>query len=266
MYYHFDFVGGPRSYKWLNTTQIERVWEQMNLTYSYGVDEIWLVNVGDIKPMEFPISFFLDYAWNPEAFPAEKLPQYYTEWAQKQFGNANAKEIGEIIALYTKYNSRRKPELIEPTTYSLQNFNEAENMVEDYNLLVERANKVKEQLPLEAHDAFYQLVQYPVEACANLNEMYVAAGKNRLFEFQDRASTNFYADITKELFFKDAEFTTYYHDTLANGKWNHMMAQTHMGHTDWRDPVYNKMPPVSYIQSRAKANLGYVVSLAPWWS
>ncbi|SFC43789.1 Glycosyl hydrolase family 115 [Flagellimonas taeanensis] len=259
MYYHFDFVGGPRSYKWLNTTQIERVWEQMHLTYSYGVDEIWLVNVGDIKPMEFPISFFLEYAWNPEDFSAEKLPHYYTEWARNQFGSKHAKEIGEIIALYTKYNSRRKPELIEPTTYSLQNFNEAENMVENYNSLVERVKKVKKQLPKEAHDAFYQLVQYPVEACANLNEMYVAAGKNRLYGFQDRASTNFYADKTKELFYKDAEFTTYYHDSVANGKWNHMMSQTHMGHISWSDPAYNKMPAVSYIQSGTEANLGYVV-------
>ncbi len=259
MYYHFDFVGGPRSYKWLNTTQIERVWEQMNLTYSYGVDEIWLVNVGDIKPMEFPISFFLEYAWNPEDFPAEQLPTYYTTWAQEQFGSAHAQEIGNIISLYTKYNSRRKPELIEPTTYSLQHFNEAGKMVEDYKALVERAKNVKEQLPKETHDAFYQLVQYPVEACANLNEMYVAAGKNSLYGFQNRASTNYYADKTKELFFKDAEFTTYYHDSVANGKWNHMMSQTHMGHTSWSDPAYNKMPAVSYIQSGKEAHLGYVI-------
>lgn len=258
MYYHFDFVGGPRSYKWLNTTQIERVWEQMNLTYSYGVDEIWLVNVGDIKPMEFPISFFLDYAWNPENFPAEKLPEYYTTWAQKQFGTEHAQEIGEIIALYTKYNSRRKPELLEPATYGLQHFNEAEKMVVDYNSLVTRAKKVKGQLPSKAHDAFYQLVQYPVEACANLNEMYVAAGKNRLYGFQNRASTNYYADKTEELFFKDTVFTNHYHD-LANGKWNHMMSQTHMGHTTWSDPAYNKMPAVSYIQSGKDAHLGYVI-------
>ncbi|WP_421811546.1 glycosyl hydrolase 115 family protein [Flagellimonas sp.] len=267
MYYHFDFVGGPRSYKWLNTTQIERVWEQMNLTYSYGVDEIWLVNVGDIKPMEFPISFFLDYAWNPYEFPAEKLPEYYTTWAQKQFGTEHAKEIGEIIALYTKYNSRRKPELIEPTTYSLQNFNEAEKMVEDYNSLVTRAKKVEEQLPAEALDAFYQLVLYPVEACANLNEMYVSAGKNSYYNFQNRASTNHFADKARELFFKDTVFTNHYHG-LANGKWNHMMSQTHMGHTDWRDPAYNKMPSISYIQPENQANLGYVVedgvSRSPW--
>src|SRR5690606_1157244 len=109
------------------------------------------------------------------------------------------------------------------------------------------------------HDAFYQLVQYPVEACANLNEMYVAAGKNRLYGLQNRASTNLYANKTKELFFKDAEFTAHYHNMLANGKWNHMMSQTHMGHTGWSDPAYNKMPATSYIQSRTGVHWGYVV-------
>ena len=66
IYYHFDYVGGPRSYKWINTYQIERTWEQMHLAYEHGVNQIWIVNVGDIKPLEFPIEFFLDYAWNPD--------------------------------------------------------------------------------------------------------------------------------------------------------------------------------------------------------
>ncbi len=65
MYYHYDYVGGPRNYKWINTNQIERTWEQMHLAYEYGVDRMWIVNVGDLKPMEYPISFFMDYAWNP---------------------------------------------------------------------------------------------------------------------------------------------------------------------------------------------------------
>ena len=65
VYYHFDYVGGPRNYKWLNTNQIEKTWQQMNLSYEHGADALWIVNVGDIKPVEFPISFFLDMAWSP---------------------------------------------------------------------------------------------------------------------------------------------------------------------------------------------------------
>ena len=118
IYYHFDYVGGPRNYKWINTNQIERTWEQMHLAYEYGVDKVWIVNVGDLKPMEFPISFFLDYAWKPDAITADKLPSYYVRWATKQFGNTYSKDIADILAKYTKYNSRRKAELLSPETYS----------------------------------------------------------------------------------------------------------------------------------------------------
>ena len=102
IYYHYDYVGGPRNYKWLNTNQISRVWEQMHLAYSYGVDRIWIVNVGDIKPMEFPAQFFLDYAWNPNAWPAERLPEYTRNWAEQQFEDSITREpfwlsIGRLI-------------------------------------------------------------------------------------------------------------------------------------------------------------------------
>ena len=256
MYYHFDFVGGPRSYKWLNTVQIERVWEQMRLTYEYGVREIWLVNVGDLKPMDLPINFFLDYAWNPDAITSSDLPGYYTDWAGQQFGSEYAEEIGEILSLYTKYNARRKPELVSTDTYSLTQFNEAERVVEEYNSLLEIALEIQNQLPEEVQDAYYQLVVYPVEANANLNEMYVAAAKNQLHRFQNRASTNYYADKTRELFFKDAEFTKE-HNQFADGKWNHMMSQTHIGYITWSDPAVNKMPSVSYIQTAETPGLGY---------
>ena len=139
LYYHFDYVGGPRNYKWLNTTQIERVWEQMHLAYNYGVDQIWIVNVGDIKPMELPVQFFLDYAWNPQRWPAERLPEYYQLWAQQQFGSNHAEGIANIISRYTKFNSRRKPELLSPDTYSQVNYHEAERVVAEYNQLVEEA-------------------------------------------------------------------------------------------------------------------------------
>jgi len=266
LYYHFDYVGGPRSYKWLNTVQIERVWEQLRLTYAYGVREIWLVNVGDLKPMDLPINFFLDYAWDPEGITSQDLPSYYTRWAGAQFGGKFADEIGSILSLYTKYNARRKPELLESSTYSLINFDEADRVVKDYNDLLERARDIAKKLPTEAQDAYYQLVMYPVEACANMNEMYVAAAKNKLYRMQDRASTNFYADKAKELFFKDAEFTKL-HNEFDDGKWNHIMDQTHMGHVSWRDPAVNKMPEISYIQTKEEASLGYTLESgvqSPW--
>lgn len=259
MYYHFDFVGGPVSYRWLNTIQIEKVWEQMNLTYQYGVDRIWLVNVGDLKPMELPISFFLEMAWDPDAIKADDLPNYYTLWATQQFGPENAEEIGQILSLYTKYNARRKPEMLKPETYSLINYREAETVVKEYASIAQRAKKLFENIPADQKDAYYQLVLFPVEICANLNEMYIAAGKNRLYAKQNRLSSNMYAEETQKLFEKDSILTEYFHTELANGKWNHMMSQTHIGYTSWNNPPINIMPEVKRIDSLNVESMGIAV-------
>ncbi len=266
MYYHFDYVGGPRNYKWLNTIQIERVWEQMHLTYQYGVDRIWIVNVGDIKPMEFPISFFLDYAWDPERWPAERLPEYYKIWAKQQFGEKYSEIIGDILAKYTKYNARRKPEMLSPETYSLVNYREAERIIEEYDDLVNKANNIYEQLPGKYKDAFYQLVLHPVIACANLNDLYVTIGKNHLYAEQGRAATNDLANKAKELFAKDAEISNYYNKVLADGKWNHMMDQTHIGYTIWQQPDKNYMPEVKKIKISKNAEMAVAIKGSSlWW-
>ncbi len=266
IYYHFDYVGGPRNYKWLNTVQIERVWEQMRLAYEYNARQIWIVNVGDLKPMELPISFFLDYAWNPEKYPAENLPEFYKQWASEQFGEKYAGEIAELLALYTKYNSRRKPELLSPETYSLVNYGEAEIVVSDYNKLADRANKIYDQLSAEYKPAFYQLVLYPVEACANLNQLYVTAGLNRLYAKQGRAATDSLADEVKELFDKDAELSHYYNKVMENGKWDHMMDQTHIGYTYWQQPDKNNMPIVDRLELPDIADMGVAIEgSSKWW-
>ncbi|KRB56652.1 glycosyl hydrolase 115 family protein [Flavobacterium sp. Root186] len=259
IYYHYDYVGGPRNYKWINTNQIERVWEQMDLAYQYGVDKIWIVNVGDIKPMEFPIEFFLDMAWNPEKFNAGNLNQYYVNWAKENFDDQYTNDIAEILKLYTKYNSRRKPELLDAKTYSITNYNEAERVVADYQKLVEKANSINEKLKPEYKDAFYQLVLFPVLASSNLNELYIATAKNQLYASQGRASANVYAEKVKELFKKDSLLTNYYHTQLANGKWNHMMSQTHIGYDNWQQPDKNVIPKTKLVFYDTAENPGIMV-------
>lgn len=258
MYYHFDFVGGPVSYRWLNVTQIERVWEQMNLAYEWGVEDLWIVNVGDIKPMELPISFFLDFAWDAD-IDARDLPGYYVRWATQQFGAKYAEEIAEVLSLYTKYNARRTPEMLTYETYSLQNYREADLILEEYRQLLQKSQRIYAQLPETHKSAFYQLVLSPVELCSNLNEMYIAAGKNKKYLDLGGSSANYYADKVKELFLKDAELTRKFHEDLEGGKWNHMMAQTHIGYTSWNNPPVNKMPAVAWVQPGKAPQLGYVV-------
>ncbi|HJY11892.1 MAG TPA: glycosyl hydrolase 115 family protein, partial [Flavobacterium sp.] len=266
IYYHFDYVGGPRNYKWINTNQIERTWEQMDLAYQYGVDKIWIVNVGDIKPMEFPTEFFLDMAWNPEKWNAGNLEQYYTQWSKENFDDQYTSEIAQIIKLYTKYNSRRKPELLNEKTYSITNYNEAETVLADYKKLVEKANAINEKIKPEYKEAYYQLVLFPVLASANLNELYVATAKNKLYASQGRASANSYAKQVKELFQKDSLLTNYYHTKMANGKWNHMMAQTHIGYTSWQEPKNNIIPETKTILLANKAEAGIAIEGSEnWW-
>ncbi|NWF88362.1 MAG: glycosyl hydrolase 115 family protein [Ignavibacteriaceae bacterium] len=259
IYYHFDYVGGPRNYKWVNTNQIERVWEQMHLAYEYGAKQIWIVNVGDIKPMEFPINFFLDYAWNPELITAQDLPKYYLNWAEQQFGSDLSAEIAELIMSYTKFNARRKPELLSPETYSLINFREAERIVEEFNQLSAKSEKVYKSINNEFKDAYYQLVHHPIIACANLNELYVTTARNWLYFQQSRNVVNKLAEQVRKLFNKDIEITNYYNNVMARGKWQHMMDQTHIGYTYWQQPDSNRIPEIKILTIPNKAEMGVAV-------
>ncbi|MET3668020.1 glycosyl hydrolase 115 family protein [Caulobacter sp. 1776] len=250
VYYHFDYVGGPRNYKWLNTNQIERTWEQMKLAADYGADRLWIVNVGDLKPMELPIEFFLDYAWNPAALPVEKLPAYTTGWAAQQFGPERAGEIAALLDGYTKLNSRRKPELLSPDTFSLANFREAERVEAAWADLETRADAVRAAIPKDQDSAFFQLVWFPVKASANLNRLYIAAARNRLYASQGRIAANAQAALVQTLFDRDAELTRQ-HDAINGGKWLHMMDQTHIGYTIWQQPDRDIMPKTQTVTPTA---------------
>jgi hypothetical protein len=258
IYYHFDYVGGPRNYKWVNTNPIQKIWEQMNLAYKYNANQIWIVNVGDLKPMEFPIEFFLDYAWAPDAIPAEKLKQYTIDWCTEQFGATYAVEIAGILDDYTKYNGRIKPELLDEHTYSLVNYREFENVVTDYKRLEDRARYIYNQIPADQKDAYYQLLMHPVEACANLNELYYTVAKNKLYAKQGRIMTNALAEKADSLYKRDIAISHYYNKVMAGGKWDHMMDQTHIGYTGWQQPEDNTMPK-TYRIAHSKAGLGLAI-------
>lgn len=258
VYYHFDYVGGPRNYKWLNTNQIERTWEQMRLAHAYGADRLWIVNVGDLKPMEFPTSFFLDLAWDPDAMTLARLADYPRAWATQQFGPAQASEIGELLTRYTLYNARRKPELIDPATFSQINFREAERVVAAWDALEARAEALRGRLRPDQQDAYFQLVLFPVEASANLTRLYVAAGRNRLYADQGRAATNDEAAAVQAYFARDRALTAAYH-SLAGGKWDHMMSQTHIGYTGWQQPPVDAPPAVRTLSLPAAGALGVAV-------
>ena len=247
IYYHFDYVGGPRNYKWINTNNIARVWEQMHLAYEYGVDKIWIVNVGDLKPMETPISFFLDYAYNKKKWSEDNITDFFTQWAGEQFGSAYAKQIGDVLKKYSQYSSRRKPEMMDAFTYSLGSYNEFEKIINQWHELKLQAEKIDQSLPAEYKDAFFELALHPVQAMENLHQLYYAVAMNSKYASQKSAVANIWADKAKQFYLVDSLLSVKYNTQLATGKWNHMMDQTHIGYRSWQEPRRNTMPNVTYI-------------------
>lgn len=247
MYYHFDYVGAPRNSKWINITQIQRTWEQMTLTYDYGVRELWVVNVGDLKPMEYPITFFLDMAWNPQRFNENNLFQHTIDFCRQQFGGNYAEESARLIDTYTKYNRRVTPEMLDDRTYSLENYNEWQSVKDEYAALCLDALKLYYLMPAEYRDTFDQLVLFPIQACSNLYDMYYAVAMNRKLAEANDVQANKWADKARACFERDSVLTYHYNHIMSGGKWNHIMDQTHIGYKSWNDPKHNIMPKVTFV-------------------
>jgi len=259
VYYHFDYVGAPRNYKWLNTVQIEKVWQQMDLAYARGAKDIWIVNVGDIKPLEFPISFFMDQAWNPEATTLAALNRYPEVWAESVFGTAQARAIGDLLTRYSSYAARRKPELIDATSFRLGEAvgdkldgGEFGSLVNEWQALEQDMLEVKSTLPKNQHAAYLQIVEHPIAALSNLYQLhYTIAWNRRLAEAKD-ARANEFADRAAESFRRDQQLTDAYHQANG-GKWDGMMSQIHIGYTSWQQPATQMMPAVKRVQTQGSA-------------
>lgn len=249
MYYHFDYVGAPRNSKWINISPIPRVWEQLNLTYRHGVDKLWIVNVGDLKPMEYPITFFMDMAWNPERFHADNLMAHSVDFCRSIFGDKCADEAARLLRTYAKYNRRVTPELLKESTFTSL-YGEWERVVADYNKLAHDAEVLRQKLPANCQDAYYELLGYPIEACSNLYDMYYAQYQNKRLARKKEPQANLWADRVEKCYLRDAELTAKYH-ALAGGKWNHMMDQIHIGYTSWNNPNKPVMPQVTRVDSTA---------------
>ncbi len=262
MYYHFDYVGGPRNSKWINISPIPRVWEQMNLCYQYGIDKIWIVNVGDLKPMEYPIQFFMDMAWNPEQFNQDNLVQHAEAFCRSVFGDKYAAEAARLLRTYAKFNRRVTPETLNDNTYSFQ-YNEWARVCADHNRLRDDARKLEAQLPEQYQSAYFQLLGLPIEGMANLYNMYYAVAMNKRLAKKKDAAANDWADVVVECFRQDSLLSVRYHQ-LNGGKWNHLMDEIRIGYTRWNAPEHRIMPKVQRISGEKKSEVVLPVADKPY--
>ena len=258
IYYHVDLHGAPRAYQWLNMTQIPHVWEQLQLTYSYGVDKVWILNVGDLKPNEYPMDFFLNMAWNPKAFNENNLDEFARKFCEEQFGDTESTEAAEILSTYCKYNSRVTAEMMDQKTYNLES-GEFLQVKDAYLALETRALRQYLKLPIQYKDAYMELVLHPVRAMANLYDMYYAVAMNTKLALEKDMKANYWADHAEDCFKRDAELSKDYNLNIAGGKWNHIMDQTHIGYKSWDEPKGgNIMPKVTYITQEEAKQGGYI--------
>ncbi|KRG43246.1 hypothetical protein ARC20_00615 [Stenotrophomonas panacihumi] len=253
VYYHFDYVGAPRNYKWINTTQVEKTWQQMDLAWQRGARQLWMVNVGDIKPLEFPLDFFMAQAWRPAAMTPQALAGYPEAFARQSFGPAQARAIGELLTRYAQLAAQRKPELLDADTFPLGKA-DGEVLdggafgarVADWDALMARMQAVRAQVPAAQQSAYFQLVEHPISAFANLYHLYYAVAWNRRLAARGDARANAFADEAEAAYARDAALTARYH-ALEGGKWDGMMTQQHIGYTSWQQPDVQAMPPVRHV-------------------
>ncbi|WP_199432826.1 glycosyl hydrolase 115 family protein [Qaidamihabitans albus] len=305
LYYHYDYVGGGRNYKWVDTNLLPNIWDQLNQAYTSGVDRLWVVNVGDMKNEEMPLQFFLDYAWNPDRWPVERLDEWERQYAAQNFGPQLARPIADVLHTYANLQSRRKPELLnrritvdptkdittdpdavvyddENTPFSLVNYREIDRVTEEWKRLAARAERIGRALPDKYDDAYYQLVLYQVKATANLYELRQAEFRNLLYAEQGRAATNDLAEVTEARFADDQAMSDYYNNTLADGKWHGFQTQPKIGYGDverygpnapWQQPERNHealpdaiYPAVQRIEVPERAEMGVAVDGSrEWW-
>ena len=234
LYYHVDYVGAPRNSKMLNVTPVQNPWEQLTLAYENGIDRLWILNVGDLKPMEYPISQFMDMAWNPRKYDVNNITRHTRNWCAQQFGESQADEAARILNLICKYNGRCTPEMLDKNTYSLEN-GEWQEVVNQYLQLEADALRQYNSLPAAYHDAYRQIILFPIEMMSNLHQMYFAQAQNNALYKQGNPKANVWADECERLFKRDSIICDYYNHKMSGGKWNGMMTQKHIGYKSWND-------------------------------
>ncbi|PVH98490.1 glycoside hydrolase family 115 protein [Periconia macrospinosa] len=256
VYYHFDYVGESRNYKWIDTIQLQKTYEQMSLARARSADRIWIVNVGDIKPAELPISHWFDIAYDMDAYDETSVPGWLEGWAKRTFEESHAHEIAEILDTYEFLANMRKYEWVEPSSYSILNYEEADKLLAQWDDIAKRAQTIYDDLPEAQKGSFYELVLHPVLAGGNHVAVQVGGARNQIYSGQGRNSANRWMDYVIAGMKKDNGFTRRYHE-LFNGKWNHMMDQTHLGYQGyWQQPMRQSTPFLRWVQTDERALSG----------
>ncbi|MBQ9669233.1 MAG: glycosyl hydrolase 115 family protein [Prevotella sp.] len=244
LYYHVDYVGAPRNTKWLNVTQTQQMFEQLSLAYDFGIDRMWILNVGDLKPMEYPIQLFMDMAWNPKEFGQQNIVDHTRRFFGQVLDEPLANEAADIFNTNCKYAARVTAEMLDAKTYNVAT-GEWRRVADDYQRLEARALRLYLEIPEACRDFYRELLLFPVQAMANVYDMYYAQAMNSYLAERGNPDANRWAERVGECFLRDSLLCLAYNKEIAGGKWDGMMTQKHIGYTSWNDNFPHDMLPAT---------------------
>ncbi|KAL4983177.1 hypothetical protein BDW68DRAFT_181856 [Aspergillus falconensis] len=252
LYYHLEYVGSPRSYKWQNTNNLPKIYKELYQALERGADRIWVFNVADIKPMELPFAFAMDIAWNSSRLSFDSIPKYLNGFASREFGTQHAEEIAAILLEHSRLIGRRKYESTTSVTYSFHNYNELERVLSEWQALASRVTKVRRALSSNSYPAFFQLVQYPIQSGLLYHRIILRQSTNQQYAIQRRNSANAVAQYILSDSEADADLREEY-NALVEGKWDGMMDQPKLEQWQietWLAPSRDIIQNLSFVQPR----------------
>lgn len=226
VYYHISYWGRPHDHLWLGTMSPSLIYQQMKQAYDEGIQKMWILNVGDIKPAEYQIELFMDMAWNLNAVASEGVTNHLKHWLAREFGASCAKDVLPVMQEHYRLAYIRKPEFMgntreeekDPTYRIVKDLPWSENMINErlqsYNELSETVERAATKVPANRQSAYFELVKYPVQAAAQMNRKLLYAQLARHGKADWEKSDAAYDSIA---------VLTQHYNSLEDGKWNRMM-------------------------------------------
>jgi hypothetical protein len=252
IYYHVSYWGRPHDYLWLSSTHPALIREEMTKAYKMNARNVWVLNVGDIKPAEYNIQLFMDMAWHMEPFRDSRYSKrHLTDWAASIFGRRQAPEIGSLLWEYYDLAFERRPEFMgwsqtEPTTgvrmtdYDHRYYgDQAQQRIDRYSHLEQRAAGLGWNLPDTIKNAFFELIWYPVVCASEMNRKFLYRDKAIQYAKEGRLSAKYYAQRSRQAYKRIVQMTEFYNNELAGGKWSGIMSMHPRNLPVFQEPVFD---------------------------
>ncbi|KAJ5137078.1 hypothetical protein N7448_005632 [Penicillium atrosanguineum] len=255
IYYHMEYVGAPTSWKWTNSNSLGKIYHQLREAYDRQARKIWVFNVGDIKPLEIPLTFAMEMAWKIDSVQPDSIPRFLMTLASRSFGSSASLDIASAWHEYDRLVSLRKHEHIEPGIFSCLHYVEADNIVTRWKILESKVDQIYQKVSEEQRPGFWELVVHPVKASSIFTQLRVVQTRNQIYARQRRNTANKLLREALDLFDTDFKLSQDFH-SLLGGKWNHIMCQPHMGYGDtWHAPSRDAIFGLAYVQRGQNSNL-----------